>query len=400
MLSNLTTITLAFIFSAITPAVFAEDIKTETFHWSAETGLGYDSNVHQAPSAPYIDYAVLPLGTNPTVNPKEKSGFFAPFQMTADFSKQNKNNGKLIGSVAFDGNLYLGNGLSNASEFNLGFKGGSETVLDQEGKSKDTVYIGALLEKHKQVYVDHDSGENKLSSLSSSDISVRYSYFSVGVEAKYKQKVGKIDYGLSGQYLVNDYEDPIVVTQLDHVYYKLGADISIPVNPRTKLAFSLDHAVRDYSNRHARNTQGVLLNTNPLLIYTYNSVGASLRNRISPNWLAYFDIRHTQRSDNFADYNNYNKNRYGVRVIYNQERFRARLALHHWVRDYPNGFAFDVATQGEKNFSGNQIKLKAEFDQADNSSLWTELRYKSQNSTDLRYDYERKQIMAGMSWKY
>ena len=65
-----------------------------------------------------------------------------------------------------------------------------------------------------------------------------------------------------------------------------------------------------------------------------------------------------------------------------------------------NAYAFDVAAQGEKKYDGSNLKFKADWARSANSSLWTEAIFNIQNSTDLRYDYERKQVMAGMSWTY
>jgi len=385
--------------SAWASAATAPETDANNIKWSASTGVGYDSNVYQAPGSAYTDYAAFPLGSNPVVNPKIKSGLFVPYEVKMAAEKINDQNSRLLGSASLDGIFYAGGGLSDANEYNLGLKGGPEYVISSKEKSEDTVYVGAVLEKHKQVYVDHDSGAIKTTT-SGADISNRYSYTSIGVEAKYKHTIGRIDYGVNGQYILNDYEDPIVVSQLDHSYYTLGADASIPVANKTRLNLSFDHKVRDYSKRHAHDAQGIYSSANPLLLYTYNVVGVSLRNRISPDWLLYLDFDHTQRADGYVSYNDYNENRYGIRVLYEQGRLKARLAMHHWGRDYPNGFAFDVAGQGSKTYNGNVLKFKAELEQTRNSSFWTELLYKAQHTTDLRYDYVRTQVMAGMSWAY
>lgn len=365
------------------------------FTWSAAAGLGYDSNVYEAPRAPYVDYA---LAAPALVTPQAKSGFFVPYELKADMTKIRNRDSRMLASAKADGNFYLGSSLSNANEFNLGLNGGFEYVLAREGRSEDTLYVGALFENHQRVYVDHDSGLGKTTSSTLKDISALYSYIKMGVEAKYKHRVGDIEYGINGQYAINDYENPAGAPQQDHTYYTLGADTSIPVATRTDLNLSFDHSVRDYSNRHSRTLQAAF--TTSLLAYTYNTVGATLRNRISPDWLLYLDFDHSRRADNNAGYGDYRENRYGARILYGQGRLKARLALHHWGRDYPNAFAFDVAGQATKTYSGNVLKLKAELEQTKNTALWTELVYEAQNTTDLRYDYVRKQIMAGMSWAY
>ena len=392
-----------FIFAMTLPvmAFSATAPKTEqgNINWSVTTGLGYDSNVYHAPRAAYIDYAAIPIGLNPTVVPRKKSGTFIPYEIKAELAKKHDRDIRLLGSATADGSFYLG-GLNNANDYNVRLNAGPEFVMSRAGKSEDTFFVGAVLGKHKQVYVDHDSGLDKTTTLSGADISNRYSYMSTGMEAKYKHRTGRIDYGIHGQYIKYDYEDPVVVSQEDHAYSRLGVDVSLPVAQQIKLDLSLDHSVRDYSDRHTHDALGVYSKANPLLKYTYSSYGATLRDRVSPDWLLYLDYDHTNRTDAYVGYNDYKENRYGARLLFERGRFKSRLALHHWGRDYPNGFAFDVAGQGAKTYSGNDLKLKAELEQSKNSALWAELVYKAQNSTDLRYDFVVSQIMAGMSWAY
>jgi hypothetical protein len=366
--------------------------------WSASTGLGYDSNLYQAPRATYVDYAALPIGSDPTVTPQAKSGFFIPYDIKLNMAKSRDQDNKLLGSATADGSFYFG-GLSNANEYSAGLSGGLEHALARKGKLEDTLTVGAFIKKRRHVYVDHDSGLSKTTT-GGGNVSDRYSYMSMGVKAEYKNETGNIDYGLNGQYAQNNYDDPIVVSQLDHTYYTLGADASIPVASETKLNLSLNYFVRDYSDRHSRDAQGVYSNANPLLRYTYNAFGTTLRSRLSPEWLVYLDFDHTRRADNYVNYGDFNKNRYGARLIYEQGSVKARVALHHWKQDYPNGFAFDVASRGAKKYNGNVLKIKAEWAQTKNTALWGELDYTTQNTTDLRYDYDRKLIMAGMSWAY
>lgn len=367
--------------------------------WSAATGLGYDSNIYQAPSTPYTDYAVLPLGTNPTVTPKIVKGFFVPLEMKViTASNQNASN-RLIGAASFKGNFYTSADAKNANEYDLDFNGGKEYVLEQSGASENTFFAGVFAGKHKQTYTDHDTGLSKTTA-AGSGIADRYSYTSIGIEAEYKHRVGSTDYGVKGKYAENDFSDPVVVSQLDHTHLKIDADIEFKVSAASKLKLAYNHAVQDFSDRHARDASGVYSSTNPLLTYTYNGIGASLRNRLSADWDLYLDYDRTRRTDSNVAYNDYTQNKYVVRILYGNDAVKARLALERWTRDYPNAYAFDVATQGQKTYSGSNLKFKADWAQSTNSSLWTEVIFNIQNSTDLRYDFKRNQVMAGMSWTY
>src|SRR3970282_655305 len=74
----------------------------------AEAGFGYDSNAFRAPRSTYTDYAAIPLGSNPTVVPQAKSGFFVPYKAGVEAGKRHDRNGRLVGSATIDGRLYLG----------------------------------------------------------------------------------------------------------------------------------------------------------------------------------------------------------------------------------------------------------------------------------------------------
>ncbi|MDX8385977.1 MAG: hypothetical protein R8M11_05625 [Gallionella sp.] len=397
---RMTAITVAMILSATAvaaPNLIESDLGSLNVNWSASTGLGYDSNVFRAPSAAYNDLTAAAAGA--LVTPKKESGFFIPYEVKAMAEKTHSQDMDLIGSVSMDGSLYLG-GLANANEFNFDLAGGVKRVLKQKNKTENSLYFGVLLGKHQQIYVDRDSGLNKTTPTSGIDISGRYSYNSIGGEAEYQFRVGNIDYGINGKLIINDYQDPDAVSSEDHNLLSLGADASIPVSDQTKLDLSYSHKVRDYSKRHSRDATGLLSVANPLLNYSYDSFGLTVRNRISPQWVVYGDYHYRLRTDNHVGYNNYSRNRIGGRVLFTQARIKGRLSVHYWTRDYANGFAFDVPAGGAKTYSSLDFKLKVELKQTNNTALWTELVYDSQTATDLRFDYVRTQLMAGMNWAY
>lgn len=383
---------------AIASAAMPSPVEKSHVTWSASAGLGYDSNAYLSPSVPYVDYAALPSGSNPTVVPQVQSGFFVPLEMKLGAENSPSRDIRLLGSADLDGHLFLDSDLNNANVYSLGLRAGSEFIVGRKGKIENSVYTGIFAGKHKQVYFDRDSGTDKVTS-GGANLSERYSYTSTGVEAEYKHRTGRVDYGLNGKYARNDYEDPVVVSQLDHILYKVGAELGVAIARPTKLGFAYHHTVRDYSDRHSRNAQGVYSSANPLLLYTYEDIGVTLRQRVSTDWVLHVDYDRTQRADDYVAYNDYNQNKYGARVLYANGRFKGRLALEHWTRDYPNAFAFDEAALGtKKTYDGNTAKLKAEWEQTKHISLWGEAVYRAQNSTDLRYEYDRNLIMVGMSW--
>lgn len=342
MMFHPTLVVLSMSLSAMACAAAAPKNENSDVSWFAEAGFGYDSNAFRAPRSTYIDYAAIPLGSNQTVVPHAKSGFFVPYKAKVEAGKRHESSG-LVGSATVDGRYYVD--LSKADEFNFAATGGSLFDLAQGGSSKRTAYVGAVYEQHQQVYVDHDSGVNKTTA-GGSDISARYNYSSVGVEGEYKHKMERVSYAVKAQYLMNDYSDPVVVSQLDHTYVSVGGDVDFFVREGTKLNFSAARSTREYSDRHARDANGVYSSTaNPLLKYTYNDLGVTLRNRVSSAWLFYVDYDYSQRTDGFVNYNDYTSHRYGGRLMYEQGALQGRVALHHWKRDYPHAFAYDVSGQ-------------------------------------------------------
>ncbi|MFZ2161448.1 MAG: hypothetical protein WAW02_04445 [Sideroxyarcus sp.] len=379
--------------AAAAPKQEADSIK---FSWQVETGLGYDSNVFRAHDSAYVDYAAIPTGSNPTVVPQKSSGFFVPYKARAEAEKRHDLDGKLIGSATVSGRFYAG-GLSKADEFGLQLNGGSEFDLGKNG-AKPKAYLGVLYVQQRKTYVDHDSGAEKTTS-AGTDISNRYNYSAMGVEAEYRNKVGSFDYKVKTLYQLRDYDDPVVVSQMDHKYLMLGADVDYSLSKAIELQFSGTHSTRDYSDRHARRADGVYSSANPLLKYTYDDLGVSLRNRAMEDWVYFVDYDFSKRVDGYVNYNDYTQQRFGGRLTYGQGAIKGRASLHFWRRDYSHAYAYDIVGQPAMTYNGSDLKLKAEYAQTKALSYWAEAVIDRQISSDLRYDFDRMQIMAGVSWE-
>ncbi len=376
------------------------DKEAEGVRLFAKTGLGFDSNVFQAPSAPYVDYyaGLLLGGANPLVVPQKKSGFFVPYALGAATAKKLNGDSALVGSAKMDGRYYPAGSVSYANQYTARLRGGSEYVLGREGKQENTVYIGALLTKHQQIYTNHATGLPKTTIVSGTDISNRYNYMGIGVEAAYKHKTGSVSYGLKAQLIQNTYDDPVVVSKLDHTYYKVGGNVGFHVAPKTRLAFDARYAVRDFSKRHTHDLTGVYSVNNPLLKYSFNTVGAKLRHQFADAWSAMVDYEYVQRVDHFVGYNDYSENKYGAGLQYGQDGLTAKLALHHFARNYPNAFAFDVLGMPQKTYNGNDIEFNAGSRLSNSMTLWADLLLQNRDTTDARYAYSRKQVMVGITW--
>lgn len=380
------------------PAGSAEASRNKTeVALEAEIALGYDSNVYEAPGAPYIDYAAT--GGPVSITPVRHSGYFLPVGVKARYAGDAGPSANVIADYRFDQTTYLASENRNADEWTHRIKAGLEFVFGRKGKREDTLYLGPVLTKRNRTYYDHDTGLDKTTA-AGDDIEERYSYDGVGFEAVLKKRTSAVQFSLYGEYESRDYDDPVTVSQYDNTRNTVGGDLEFRLAKPLEVKLRYEWSSVDYDDRHARNAQGQLFASAPLLQYTYNQYGVSLRARLSSDATAYLDYDRTNRADAYVGYNDYVKDEFGIRFIYTGiDRTRLRMKLASWTRDYPNAFAFDKAGQPQKTYDGIDALVTGEYRFTKAWSVWAEYRYEKQNSTDQRYDYDLYQAMAGVSWQ-
>lgn len=358
---------------------------------SVETGLGYDSNVFLAPDSPYVDLA---QAGDPTVTPDKQTGFFIPLGLDAEYRRPVGKDTRFLTDFSFDGHIYEP-GVDNANLYDGEIRFGPEFQLTKDS----SLYAGIILGYHKEIYYDRDDGLNKVSG--AVDISDKYSYGNAGAEFSFKHDLRKVDYEVFGSVEKRDYEDPVVVSQYDHVYLDFGGSVGYNLAASTKVSAGYRYSVRDYNERRARDLNGDLLVVNPELEYIYHTIDLTLRQRLNKNLVAYVDYTRQERKDEFVGYNDSSQNRYKVRAIYApSEDLRLRMAASYWDREYDRAFAFDDPAGGKKEYSGITFDLGAEYGYSKQVSLWADLNYDSQDTTDKRYEYGRSQVTAGAKYAF
>lgn len=367
------------------------DGRTSGLSVSVEAGLGYDSNVFLTPDNPYVDLA-QPL--TPTVTPDKQTGFFVPLGLDAEYLRGMGKGTRLLSDFSFDGRIYEP-AIDNANLYDGEFTVGPEFELTKDS----ALYAGIILGYHREIYYDRDDGLNKVSG--AADISEKYTYSNAGVEISYRHDLGKLEYGVSGSFEKRDYEDPVVVSQYDHDYLKLGGSVDYALAASTKVSAGYRYSVRDYNDRKARDLNGNLLTANPQLEYTYHTIDLTLRQRVNKSLVAYVDYTRQERKDEFVGYNDYGQNRYKVRAIYTPtEELRVRVAASYWDREYDRAFAFDDPAGGKKDYSGITFDAGAEYGYSKLVSFWADLNYDSQDTNDNRYEYDRTQLIAGAKFEF
>lgn len=382
------------IFLALSSPVAHAEINSAKSPWSleVEAGLGYDSNAYLAPSEPYIDYAPA---TPQAVNPVKHAGVFIPLGVDIDYNGRGDKRHGAIGSYSFYGNIYPDSETENANEYNHMLQGGMEFLLKQSGRREDTLSVTPYFGVHDKTYFNRDTGDQMASNLGT-DLSDRYSYNITGLKAKLKHDTSRLPHSFHADLARRDYVEPASTAydSYDHDYFKIGGDIEFTLAKPTKLMLSYDYFTRNYDEWKARDLSG---NSVPGTTreYVYNQVGASLRQKINADLALYLDFDVTDRKDKYVGYNDYRKNRYGLRAIYGKDDIRIKAKAVWWKRDYDNAFAFDNPTQEDMSYKAAEYSLTADYSLTKHHGLWAEFKSVDQQSTDLRYDYERKQVMAG-----
>jgi hypothetical protein len=384
--------------TAIPPAAKPAPVARSPWSVAIEAGLGYDSNAYLAPSEPYIDFALDPDPTTLTT-PIVHSGVFIPAGIRARYDGRGDRASGLIANYAFDADIYPDSETGNADEYNHRLSVGLEKLLNKKGFREDTLAVAPYLKIHDKTYYDRDTGVSKVSNLGT-DLSDRYSYRALGVNAELDHETAALPHKLRANFAKLDYDEPKpTLTSYDHTYYLLGGDVDVRLARRAKMILSYDYYVRDYDERQPRDLSGSLTR-GATREYVYNTIGVSLRNSLSDHWVAYLDYALTDRRDDYVGYNDYTQDSYGLRVIYdNDQRVRVRARARWWQRDYDNAFAFDDPTQARMTYDAFELVLRGDYKLEGNYGLWAEYKSWDQDTTDLRYRYDRYQAMIGVRWE-
>lgn len=368
---------------------------------NASAGMGYNSNVYRAPSAAYNDLAAGGV----LVNPDVQGGVFVPLALDAKYMLSRDT--EL--SYKFNGEFYLDNALTNGNNYTHRIEVARPFDV-RRGFFADSDISGALLLNiHNQVYYDRDSGAEKLSPTSLTNISNRYNYIEYGVKGDMEKKIGDTVYNADAQFSMLSYDTPAKasLSTLDHSCLQLGGSARFPVmNNEAKLKLGYDFTRRAYSNRSARDANGTLAKANGLLTYNYHDFSAQLYKKLSKQTRVYADFTHGIRTDDFVQYNDYTKETLKLRVLH---EYSSDLDMKGKVTysdtTYPNAFAFEDPNSAKKTSSALLLSLQGDYKGdlkrvVNANALWASVDYKDYSSNDLRYNYNATEIAVGGEWKF
>jgi len=386
-----------------------------TVSWRVDPGLGYDSNIYRAPSASYIDYGKsctpqVPSSpsdacqmrddgkAHPYTQPVVQAGMFVDANLDGGYQASLQSKTDFLAEYRFRGRFYADSKYSNANQYHHTVALGARHTLNRSGKLSDSLYVGLKFGKKRRLYLDRDSGEEQV--FANENVSGRYTYDMTGAEVLFKKRLGKLKYKLGAEFQKRDYVDEVVISEYDHDYLRVGGDVKYPLSKKTKFTIGYDYSTYDYKDRPSRDQLGRLLRSNPKRKYTYNTVSATLRHRFSRSWLSYLDYERSQRVDGYQNYDDYTKNTIKLRVRYRWNKDKLKMSVEYWDREYPNAFAFDNFVKDiSKHYDGINANVEWVRPYSERVTLSTGLRVNQENSSDLRYSYDRYRLSFAMSWK-
>ncbi len=365
-----------------------------------EIGIGYDDNPFLTPDEGYFDQFALT-----TIIPDRQSGLYIPARIKGSFTGGGDDR-RLLMTYRLRHHAYPGSDTGNADETNARLSAGIEWVTGRDRSRENTFFVTPYAGYSKEVYFDRDTGADQV--FTQGNASDRFSYMAIGLESGYRHRTGEnIEYEIKGLFEARDYEELAGVRSLDSNRLRLSADMEADLTDSMKMYVGYYYQIRDYDDRLSRDLSGALLTTNQTLKYLYHDLGASLRFKPHSVWRLFLDLDYRIRNDDFSGYNDYTETGYRIRSVWREGGRRLRAAVRLRNREYDNAFIFDMPTNPvgglanpQKDYDILDIDIKGQIPLWGRASLFGEVDYRDQETTDPRYAYDRLQFIAGLVWEF
>lgn len=381
------------------PALLAsqETRLSDFLRFSFDAGYGQDSNVFRAPKETYVDLAQT--GT-PTVTPQVQSGSFVPLDADLEFRWAPYEQSYFFVRYDFDGKVYTKAEHQNANAFrNRVAIGGRAYIPKENGYRYFRSYFAVT--RMDENYYDRTDGQDQF--VGTTDISDRFKRTRFGPHIYYHRERGRLGYGISAEAFINKYDndfadDTLAFLDLTHEQYQVGAHVSFDLLKHTAMRVSYDRYRRDYTQRKAKDANGIRFTTNDELQYDYHDAGVRISQQLGERVDVSLAYQYTIRKDNFEGYDDYDRHSGMAEVTFRNRRLTAEAGLVYRTYDFPNAFAFDLPTAGEKTLDRLFAYFEASFKIRPRYRIMLTGEMDAVDSTDPRSAYDRNQIAFGMRW--
>ncbi len=362
----------------------------------ARISFGSDDNVFRSPDQPYIDLADP---NTPIVTPVVQSGAFMPVSLSAKYLINSLPFEGFYGAYRLSGRYYQDQELENANEYSHELSFGSEYDRRNDEKSRTRrVHSAFKVAQHDEVYYDPDDGQSR--DINGVNVEDRMNYLRYGPEISIRQFGKRLGLGLDFKGQLWNYEETEVLPEYDHEYFTASLFGQYKFARTSLLRVTAKYYSRRFGDRPAFDLDGQQRVGNPNIRYDYIALGVRARQRITRSMWFGVDVERTQRTDQYAGYNDYTRDKFGFEFHWSPgERFDFELEGAYHLYDYPNAFAFHEPAAGSKTQESVFGKVEASFRMTRNLSLIINGRLQETVSNDIRIQYERLQYMLGVRWE-
>lgn len=364
------------------------------FELRAQVGYGYDDNVFRSPDQPYVDFAD---SNEPVVTPELQSGGFVPVSLSAKYLVNSLPFEGFYGAYRLAGRYYHDEELDNANEYLHELSFGSEH-LRKEGSRERRVHSAFKIAQHDEVYYDPDDGAAR--DVDGTVVDDRMDYLRYGPELSLRQSHEKISVGLHAKGQLWDYDETEVLPEYDHEYFLVSVYGQYKFTHTSLLRITADVYSRRFGDRPSHDLDGQQRIGNPSIRYDYVALALRARQRISDNMWFGFDVKRTERTDQYVGYNDYSRDSYGVEFHWRpSHRWDFEASGVYRLYDYPNAFAFHDPNLSSKTHESLDIDAISSFRMTRRLSLVAEVQYRETVSNDIRIQYDRLQYSLGIRWE-
>ena len=364
------------------------------FQFRARVSFGSDDNVFRSPDQSYIDLSDPLL---PVVTPEVKSGAFMPVSLSAKY---------LINSLKFEGfyvayrlagRYYQDKDLDNATEYQHEASFGNE-YRRKEGNREREIYSAFKVSQHEETYYDPDDGVAR--NIAGVNIDDRMNYLRYGPELTVRQSHERLAFGAKIKAQLWNYDQQVVVPEYDHEYFLLSLFGQYKFTSSSLLRLTMDGYSRRYGDRPAYDLDGQPRIGNPNIRYDYISLQLTARQRIFDGMWFGFNVKHTERTDQYLGYNDYTLDSFGFEFHWSRgDRFDLEASGSYRLYDYPSAFAFHNPAAGRKTQESVSASIIADYRMTRHLSLVGQVLFRETVSNDIRIQYERTQFIFGVRWE-
>jgi len=361
----------------------------------ASVSFGSDSNAFRSPSQSYVD---LSDPDQPVVTPVVRSGAYMPVSVSARYLINSLPFEGFYGAYRLGGRYYQDKELDNANEFLHEASFGSEYERREDGWER-RLHSAFKVAQHNEVYYDPDDGSTR--TFGGIEVDNRLNYLRYGPELSFRQSWERLSFGFNLKAQLWNYERTDILPEYDHEFFLVSLYGQYRFTESSLFRLTTGYYSRRFGDRPSFDLDGQQRIGNPGVRYDYVSLGLRARQRITRNMWFGFDVEHTQRTDQYAGYNDYTRDSFEFEFHWMPGGGRLDLEANSVYRlyDYPNAFAFHNPAAGRKTQESLRSGIVASYRMTRHLSLVGEARLYEIVSNDLRIQYDRSQYVLGVRWE-